>query len=239
MRTQDVPYEADGLAMIGRLAWIGDDPAPGVLVFPDAGGYGDHAIERAERLTAELGVASFVCDLHGNRQRIATMEEVMAAIAPLRSEASRVRARTVPALAAFAAMPQVDSSRVAAMGFCLGGTMAFELALAGADLRASVGFHSGLAVTSPQDAGAIKGAVLALIGADDPAIPPAQRDAFKAMCRGGNVDWQMVLFGGVLHAYTDRNAARLGRPEFARYDARADARSWRMTVDLLRETLSL
>jgi dienelactone hydrolase len=89
-----------------------------------------------------------------------------------------------------------------------------------------VGFHSGLATARPEDAKNIRGRVLVCIGADDPSIPPEQRQAFEREMREGRVDWQMNLYGGVVHSFTNPEAGRLGRPEMARYDARADARSW-------------
>src|SRR5579859_6028997 len=111
------------------------------------------------------------------------------------ASAEKVRARTGDALAALLAQPGVDASRIAAIGFCFGGTMAFELALAGADIKAAIGFHSGLEVTSPQDAGKIRGKVMALLGAEDPGIPADQREAFHRMLTDAGVDWQMSLYG--------------------------------------------
>jgi dienelactone hydrolase len=70
------------------------------------------------------------------------------------------------------------------------------------------------------------------IGADDPGIPPEQRAAFENEMRAGGVDWQMHLYGGVVHSFTNPDADEIGRPEFARYDARADSRSWRSMLDL-------
>ena len=123
-------------------------------------------------------------------------------LGPLRTDAARVGARTGAALRALLARPEVDPTRVAAIGFCFGGTMCFVLALSGADIKAAIGFHSGLKVMSPQDAVQIKGRVLALQGADDPGIPPENRTAFAAMLTEGKVDWQMTLYGGVAHSFT-------------------------------------
>ena len=75
--------------------------------------------------------------------------------------------------------PQTDTSRLAAIGYCFGGTTALELARSGADLKAAVGFHSGLATARPQDAANIKAKILVNIGADDPVIPKEQRAAFE------------------------------------------------------------
>ena len=175
------------------------------------------------------------CDLHGQQEVIRNFNAVLARLQTIRTSAAKVRARTANALAALAARPEVDPSRVAAIGFCFGGTLTYELALAGADIKAAIGFHSGLAVTSPGDAKLIRAKVLALLGADDPSIPSADRSAFEAMLRDGGVDWQMTLYGGVLHSFTNPNADELGRPEFARYDANADARSWTQMSNLLAE----
>jgi dienelactone hydrolase len=240
MKTENVRYEADGLQMIGHFAW--DERAsgarPAVLVFPEAFGLGDHAKQRAERLASEFGYAALACDLHGEQSVISDLAQVMPLLGPLRADAGKVRARTVKALEALVARPQVDARRVAAIGFCFGGTMSYELALSGADIRAAIGFHSGLQVTSPGDAKQIKGKVMALLGADDPGIPPDQRAAFEAMLREGGVDWQMSLYGGVVHSFTNEQADRLGRPEFARYDADADRRSWKQMSDLLTEVFA-
>jgi dienelactone hydrolase len=235
MKTQSVAYEADGLQMIGHLAWTASEPRPAVLVFPDAGGLGEHAKTRAERLASEFGYAAMACDLYGQQEVLRDFNEVQSRLQTIRTSATKVRARTVNALSALIARPEVDSSRVAAIGFCFGGTLTYELALTGADIKAAIGFHSGLTVTSPGDSTQIRARVLALLGADDPTISAADRGAFEKMLRAGSVDWQMTLYGGVVHSFTNPNADRLGRPEFARYDANADARSWTQMKDLLAE----
>ncbi len=85
-----------------------------------------------------------------------------------------------------------DPARIAATGFCFGGTMALELARSGAELKAVVGFHSGLATRAPRtEAGTIKARILVCIGADDPMIPLGQRAGFEAEMREAGVDWQM------------------------------------------------
>jgi len=134
-------------------------------------------------------------------------------------------------------MPRTDGHRLAAIGFCFGGTLALELARGGADLKAIVGFHSGLATPRPQDAGAIVGKVLVLIGADDPIIPPEQRSAFEDEMRAGGVDWQLHLYGGVQHSFTNPRANNTGLPGIA-YHEPTDRRSWRAMRDLFDETLS-
>lgn len=227
MQSEIVTYEADGLHMVSQFYW--DDrqtgPRPGILVFPEAFGLGAHARSRAERL-AQLGYAALACDLHGDGRVIDDLADAMPLIDALRSDPARTRARASAGLNALMSRAEVDPRRIAAIGYCFGGTMSLELARGGADIAGVVGFHSGLATVAPEDAKNIKGKILVCIGADDPGIPPEQRAAFEAEMRAGGVDWQMNLYGGVVHSFTNPDAARLGRPEFARYDAKADARSW-------------
>jgi len=104
--------------------------------------------------------------------------------------------------------------------------MALELARGGAQIAGVVGLHSGLATVAPQDARNIKGKVLVCIGADDPVIPLEQRIDFEKEMRNGGVDWQMNVYGGVVHSFTNPDADKAGRTEVSRYHAKAAARSW-------------
>jgi dienelactone hydrolase len=234
-------YDADGLAMAGALYLPArmDGARPGVLVFPDASGLNAHARERASRL-ADLGYVALACDLHGGGEQLQDFEAAMAVVRTLREAPERTRARAAGALAALVARPDVDATRVAAIGFCFGGTMALELARSGAALVAVVGFHSGLATQRPEDAVHVRAHVLACIGADDPSIPPAQRAAFEQEMTAARVDWQLHLYGGVVHSFTEPGVElRTGRPDRTRYDAAADARSWAAMRQLFAETLDV
>lgn len=227
MKVETISYEADGLAM-ESLLYLDEDnagPRPGVLVFPEAFGLGENAKTHAERL-AELGYAVLACDLHGEAKLYDDLATVMGLLEPMQKDPLRTRARAEGGLKALRARAEVDSGRIGAIGFCFGGTVALELARSGADVRGVVGFHSGLATARPQDAKNIKGKVLVCLGADDPGIPSEQRADFEREMREGGVDWRMHLYGGVVHSFTNKNAARLGRPEVARYDAGAHRRSW-------------
>ena len=104
--------------------------------------------------------------------------------------------------------------------------MALELARTGADLAGVVCFHGGLITRSERGSHAIKGQVLVCVGADDPHITAEHRSAFEAEMRDAKLNWQMSVYGGALHSFTNRAAGAFGRPEFAAYHAQADARSW-------------
>jgi dienelactone hydrolase len=226
MHKEVVSYKADGLLMQSHLYFEDNAPGrPGILVFPEVFGLSQHAKNQAERL-AGLGYITLACDLHGEGKLFADLKSVSATIEELRNEPARIRARAKGGLDALRARREVDSLKIVAIGYCFGGTMALELARSGEPIAGVVGFHSGLATVAPQDAHNIKGKVLVCIGADDPVIPLQQRTDFEKEMRDGSVDWQMNLYGGVVHSFTNPEADAAGRTEVSRYDPKAAARSW-------------
>jgi dienelactone hydrolase len=222
MHTESVDYEYEGLLLRGFLAHDGDGskPRPGVLVVHDAGGLGEHIREKARRLAA-LGYVAFALDLWGEGK---TVTDGMERLVALRSDFSKWRGLARAGLDVLARRPEVDPSRLAAIGYCFGGTTVLELARSGAPLRAVVGFHSGLSPSSGEVEN-IRGKVLVLIGADDPLIPPEARLAFEEEMRRGKVDWQISLYGNTGHSFTNPGADAFGRPGFF-YQEDADRRSW-------------
>ena len=237
MKVETIAYEAD-VALLGTL-YLPDRgvPAPGVIVFPDIFGLGDHAHERAERLAA-LGYSVLAADLHGGA-RVLQVDAAMGQLALFRAEPDRPLARGAAAFKRLAEHPSVDAGRIAAIGFCFGGTLALELARSGGALAGVVAFHSGLATLNPQGGALIRGKVLACIGSEDPDVPPEQRAAFEAEMRAAGVDWQLHVYGGVYHTFIDWRADARGRPDFARYDASADQRAWAAMAGLLEESLGV
>jgi dienelactone hydrolase len=238
MHTEVLKYDADGLKFESYLYFdeTKTGKRPAVLVFPEAFGLGEHAKGKAQRL-AELGYVALASDLHGEGKNLGSMEEVMGAIGPLFADPAGTRARAKAGLEALLARPEVDAARIAAIGYCFGGTMALELARGGNDVVGVAGFHSGLGTARPQDAKDIKGKVLVCIGADDPMIGAEARDAFVEEMRAGGVDWQMELYGGVVHSFTNPDADKLGNPA-TKYSASADARSWEKLVGFLDEVFA-
>jgi dienelactone hydrolase len=238
VRRETLIYAADGLTMQSQLFF---EPAPGpragILVFPEAFGLSEHVISRAERLAA-MGYVALACDLHGDGRIVEDLQEAIALLQPLLDEPERTRARARGGLQALISRTEVDAGRVASIGFCFGGTMSLELARSGADIKAVVGFHSGLGTNAPRtDARAIRARVLVCIGADDPMIQPEQRAAFEVEMRDADVDWQMHLYGKTVHSFTNQEAAKRNMPDAIRYSAEADARSWASMRQLFSETL--
>jgi dienelactone hydrolase len=237
MKTQDIEYHADGARLVGYLA-VDDAKSgkrPGILVAPEGGGLVDLTKTIARRL-AELGYVAFAMDYYGDGKPLSDRAQVMPKIQAFMAEPATIRARATEALAVLARQPECDAGKLAATGYCFGGTTVLELARSGADLKAVVGFHSGLGTTRPAEPGAVRPKILTCIGARDPIIPPDQRQAFEAEMTAAGVDWQMNVYGEAGHSFTNPASGDLGMPGFA-YHAETDRRSWAAMRDLFDETL--
>jgi dienelactone hydrolase len=236
--TRDISYEADGRTMIGTLALPdGSDQRPGVLVCHEGPGLDDHARARAVRLADELGYVAFALDYHGGGTPITDREQMMARITELRADPPRTFGVGTAGLDILRAEARTDNDRLAAIGYCFGGTLSLELARGGADLKAVVGFHSGLSTVHPEDARNITGKVLALIGADDPIVDNSQRRAFEEEMTAARVDWQLYVYGGAEHSFTRPGAEDFGMPGI-RYHGPTERRSWRAMLDLFDEVFA-
>ncbi len=235
MKVEEIGYEVGGTRFVGTL-YVDEARAgtrPGVLLAHEGPGVSDVCKGFARQL-ADLGYVAFAMDYHGGGKAIdlnAAMPRIMAWMA----DPGGIRELATTALKILADQPQTDASKLAAIGYCFGGTTALELARSGADIKAAVGFHSGLGTARPLDAANIKGKVLVLIGADDPIIPPEQRAAFESEMTAAKVDWRMTLYGGAGHSFTNPDVGQLGRAGFA-YHELTSKRAWRAMLDLFDET---
>ena len=234
MRIEDIEYSVAGSRMVGHLAIDDEQPGsrPGVLVCHEGPGLDEHAKGRAERL-AGLGYAAFALDYHGDGKPL-QRDEMMGRLGALMADPDKIRELASAGLSILLAQDEVDRTRVAAIGYCFGGTLALELARSGADLGVVVGFHSGLGTQRPARAGDVKAGILVCIGADDPLVPPEQRAAFEQEMRAAKVDWRMNLYGGAVHSFTNPGAELSGFPGVA-YHQPTDERSWRAMLDFFEE----
>lgn len=235
--TREIEYPADGTTMVGRLALPdGGAPRPAVLIAHEGPGLDDYQRGRADRF-AELGYVAFALDYHGGGQPLGSRDEINERLTELMGDTDRARAIAAAGLDVLLAEPRVNPSRVAAVGYCFGGTLVLELARAGADLEAVVAFHPGLTTSRPEDAARIAGSVLVCLGAEDPLVTVEQRLAFEAEMQRAGVDWRLNLYGGAKHSFTNPHAAAAGVDALA-YHQRSDERSWRAMVDLFDEVLA-
>jgi len=233
MNLEPISYDASGRSYTGFLAdGSGGERAPGVLVIHEGGGLTGHVKAVAARLAAECGAVALAMDLFGGTGL--PLAEMRAIVQALRADVGELRARAGAALAVLQDHPHVDPSRLAAIGYCFGGAAAIELARGGAPLAAVAGFHAGVLPGTAADDAAIRARLLLCHGEQDPVVPAAQIREFAAGLTAAGVDWQLHLYGGVGHSFTNEEIDAWNLPGF-RYDARADARAWAALRQLLGE----
>lgn len=226
IHTETVEYKDGDTTLEGFIAY--DDALkgarPGVLVVHQWKGLTDYEKKRAEML-AQLGYVAFAVDIYGKGVRPKTTEEAGAQAGKFKKDRDLLRARVRAGLDALRKQPQVDPKRIAAIGYCFGGTTVLELARSGADIAGVVSFHGGLDSPKPEDGKNIKCKLLALHGADDPFVPAKDLAAFEDEMRNAGVDWQLIKYGGAVHSFTDWDAGALNL-KGAAYNEKADKRSW-------------
>jgi len=225
--TKKVEYRQGETVLEGYLAY--DDALkgkrPGVLVIHEWTGVSQYEMKRAEQL-AGLGYVAFAADIYGKGVRPATPQAAAKEAAKYRgADRSLIRARAAAGLDKLASLPHVDPKRLAVIGYCFGGTAALELARSGANVLGTVSFHGGLDTPNPADAKNIKGKVLALHGGDDPFVKPEQVAAFQQEMREAKVDWQMNIYGGAVHSFSNPKSGN-DNSKGAAYNEKADHRSW-------------
>ena len=196
---------------------------PAVLIIHQWTGLSDNEKMRA-RMLAELGYNVLAADIYGKGIRPQPPAAGQEA-GKYKGDRALYRARLNAALEVLKKDERTDSSKVAAIGYCFGGTGVLELARAGADVQGVVSFHGGLGSPTPADAKNIKGRVLVCHGADDPFVPAAEVAAFHDEMKAAGVKYHFIAYPGAVHAFTQK-AAGNDNSKGAAYNADADAKSW-------------
>ena len=235
LRTASLAYAHGEQPLTGFLVWHDErtDRRPGVVVFHAGAGLDEHARDRARRI-AGLGYVVFAADLYGDGVR-GNRERTMETIRRFQGEPAYLRSRAAAGLAQLAAHPQVDG-RLAAVGYCLGGLTAVELARSGAALAAAASIHGSLHTAQPAEPGVIAARLLVCHGALDPHVPMTQVQEFVEEMNRAGVDWQLNVYGGAMHGFT-HDPAGPSQPGVAHH-AVADARSSAALGALLAEVFA-
>jgi dienelactone hydrolase len=231
--TRAVDYEHNGVKLQGFLAYDDAKTAagklPGVLVVHEWWGLSDYTRNRSVML-AKLGYVAFALDMYGKGVLAKTPQEATEyhnpfVGKPLMAERAQV------GLDQLLATGLVDPAKVAAIGYCFGGSTVQALAYAGAPLAGIVSFHGGLIPATAEVAARNKAKILICHGALDPSMKREQIDAYLKSLDEGKFDYQFVQYAGAYHAFTnpdsDATAAKFPAMKgFIAYSPSADHRSW-------------
>ncbi|TCV93857.1 dienelactone hydrolase [Luteibacter rhizovicinus] len=211
---------------------------PGLVMVPNWYGVNDMAVAKAKMIAGKDYVI-LLTDMYGGTVRPTSDDTALAAVKPLYADRGLMRHRIVRALdelKAQAGKAPIDTGRLAAIGFCFGGSAVLDLARSGANIAGVVSFHGLLSTDDPALAKQIKAKVLALNGADDTNVPAEQKAAFESEMRDAKVDWRLVDYGGAVHCFTEKEAAN--KPGNCRYDERTATRAYAAMHTFLNEVFA-
>ena len=235
LHTEVVEYKDGEVPLKGYLAYdeAVQDKRPAIIIVHDWKGEGPFVRERAEQL-AKMGYIAFAIDMYGKGVRPETTEDAATQAGIYKGDRALMQRRARSAYELLRQHPLTDSSRMAAIGYCFGGTTVLEMARAGMDLLGVVSFHGGLSTPNPEKTAGVKAKVLALHGADDPYVPADEVKAFQEEMNKAKVDWQMVFYSHAVHSFTNPQAGN-DNSKGAAYNEEAARWSWLAMQDFFKE----
>lgn len=241
VKSKSVTYKHGDVDCIGYLAW--DDavagPRPGVLVFHEFWGLDAYAKRRVDQL-ASLGYIAFGADMYGNGKKADHPNDARALMSEVKANVADWKQRGLEALDVLKSQPQCDKTKIAAIGYCFGGSTVQQLAFAGTDLKAVVSFHGALVTPTPEQVKSIKSAMLICNGADDTLITADAIKAFREALDKNGGKYQFVNYAGAIHSFTvpeaDETAKKLNM-NIIGYNKAADEKSWADMRAVFKEAL--
>lgn len=243
IKVERITYKHGETTLEGVMAYddAAKDKRPGVLVCHEWWGCNAYAEKRA-RMLAEQGYVAFALDMYGKGNTTTDAKQAAEWAGKATGNLQNMRERAALGLAVLADHSRTDSSRLAAIGYCMGGTVALELARSGMkhteNLRAIVAFHaSNIAARTAEDNKNIKGSVLICHGQNDDFVKPEQITSFHKQMTEAGVDYQFISYAHAVHAFTNPDADKAGIA-MVKYNERADRRSWAAMKDLFAEAFT-
>jgi len=238
VQTKTVNYKDGDQPCVGFLAW--DDavpgPRPGVLVVHEWWGLDEYARGRAKQL-AELGYIAFAADMYGDGKTVDHPKDAGEMAAKVRANVQAWRKRALAGLDVLKSDPRCDARKLAAIGYCFGGSTALQLAYGGADLKAVATFHAALPTPSADEAKQIQPRILVCNGADDTFIPTTAIASFREALDKAGVKYEFINFPGAVHSFTVPEADQRHNPGM-KYNKSADETSWKKMKELFAATLA-
>jgi dienelactone hydrolase len=234
---QEVSYSTETTEMKGYIAYnkSSKERRPGVIVVHEWWGHNEYVRSRADEL-ARLGYVALAVDMYGEGKQAEHPDDAGKFAGEVMSNLEEAKARFDAALATLKSNPNVDPDRIAAIGYCFGGSVVLSMANAGYNLDAVAAFHSGvdLPIKPTKD---IKAKILVANGADDPFVPASSVARFRAAMDSVGADYKYVAYDGAVHAFTSPGANALGE-KFnlpLMYNEDADKASWNELMSLFNE----
>jgi len=203
-------------------------------------GLNDYARRRA-RMLAELGYTALAVDMYGNNKVAAHPADAQRFSSELMQNFAVAKARFLAGMEVLKQQPTVDPTRIAAIGYCLGGGIVLNMARQGVDLKGVVSFHGGLSPVKPAQAGVVKARILVLNGDADKFTPPEQIAAFKKEMETAKADFRFISYPNATHSFTNPDADKLAK-QFnmpIAYNAKADRKSWEEMKQFLTEIFEM
>jgi dienelactone hydrolase len=223
--TKTIAYEQNGQKLEGYLAY--DDaksgPRPGVLVIYEWWGMNDYVKSRTRQL-AEMGYVAFAADMYGDGKVTRDPKQAQEWSSAV-GNGGLMAPRSKAGLDVLRQQPQTDKSKLAAIGFCFGGSAVLQLVYSGEPLNAAVTFHGGLMPPQESQIAMIKSPILILHGAEDTFTKPETIDQVRVSLDKGKVDWYMVTYANAVHAFSNPDADSFKIPGIG-YNEKAARRSW-------------
>lgn len=236
IQTKAIEYHDGDSVLEGFAAWDSENvnrKVPGILVVHQWMGLTKYEKDRCRQL-AKLGYVAFALDIYGKNERPANPQQAGATAGKFKNDRELFRRRLNLGLDQLKKLPGVDPQKIAAIGYCFGGTGVLELARSGADIAGIVSFHGGLDSPTPEDGKNIKAKVLICQGADDPFVQAKDIEALKSELNQAGVDWQMTFYSGAVHSFSQPMAGN-DKSRGAAYNEKADKRSWKAMQDFFAE----
>lgn len=226
VQSKPISYEDEGVPLTGYLYW--DDTIegqrPGILVIHEWWGLNDYAKQRAKML-AGLGYVAFAADMYGNNQVTDQPSQAKEWMQEVTVDPELWRQRANAGLAQLEAAADVNTDQIAAIGYCFGGGTVLQMAYGGSEIDGVVSFHGSLPAAPEAVYGKIKPEILVLHGQADSFIAPEVVTNFQNKLEEAGANWEMDIYGGVRHGFTNPNASDYGIDNL-QHDPQADARSW-------------
>ncbi|HET9032736.1 MAG TPA: dienelactone hydrolase family protein [Dokdonella sp.] len=239
MVVKPISYTVDKTVFAGHLVYDDSSKAlrPGLVMVPNWMGETDAAVDKAKTI-ASTNFVILVADMYGEGVRPKNGEEARAQVSKLYADREVLRARINEAVATLRGQvgkAPLQPGKIAAIGFCFGGTTVLELARSGSDIAGVVSFHGGLSTSKPAAAGSVKAPILVLNGADDRGTSLEDIGKFEEEMNAAGADWQFVNFSGAVHCFAEPDA---NSPPGCLYNERAAKRAFRMMDNFLAEVFA-